>query len=272
MTPDKILGIIHFIVKEKESYYPTLLAPYVDIVRNELEAALFSIPLQELRARTLSRTEITESLSDFADRVSHDGLDQTIKSFAKYEPLEERVVLHAVSGNNYNDVDIEGDGRFYLDGDHTLALGFLQGEQAKPLWIGVVSFSLGSEVGKYSTELVEKLGSLPSLPVIVQIQGPTRHTYSTKEKYEDAKKVLGQLRWEKALVTLTLKWAEYMGIPAVYLLPSSLNKYRIGPDDRNEKLHVRYDVTAKRLGFRPVESGLFKALIDLSPNGDRPQC
>jgi len=152
-------------------------------------------------------------------------------------------------------------------------LGYPRGRQAKPLWIGVVSFFLGLNPDNY---IVEKTGFNELLPIIVQIQGPADWSYDAYRKYKDAKRILGTLRWEKALVTIVLGWAERNRIPAVYLLPSLLNKYRdpdnySGPDNRNKKLFMRYDVTAKRMGFELQENGLFRALVDVSSNGDSPQ-
>jgi hypothetical protein len=251
-------------------------------MRKELEVVYRFVSPPLVEVKTLSDADIAGSLSSFVAKVDNDGLSQTIKSFAKLGPLEERFQLHAVlhrDGYQHIDINQKGDGQFYLDGDYTLALGFLRGEQVRPLWIGVLSFSLGSNVGKYSEEVAEKLSFDSSLPVIVQIQGPTHGSYDVDEKYEDAKMVLGKLNWEEVLVTLHLEWAEYAGIPAVYLLPSSMNKYRRGlddpldpDDDRDKRLHVRYDDTARHLGLQlDDESGLFKALIDLSSNGDHPQ-
>jgi len=66
----------------KELHCPTYLQPYVDGMRSELGAVLYPIHLRT-EVRMLSPAEIADSLLSFADRVNQNGLDQTLKPFAK---------------------------------------------------------------------------------------------------------------------------------------------------------------------------------------------
>lgn len=250
----------------KELHCPTYLQPYADRIRNEIKVAYRSAfpPVETI---TLSPVQIADSLSIFAERISNDGLDQAIKSFAKSDFPKEKFVLCAVPRDEFRSKNAKTTGKFVVDGEYSLVLGYLREKQAEPLWIGIVSFFLGLEDDH---RIAKETGFTEPFPLIVQIQGAADWSYDTEEKYEDAKRVLRKLKWERALVTMVLEWAEENGIPAVYLLPSSLNLYW-GSDERNKNLHMRYDVTAKRLGFQLQENGLFRALIDVSSNGDSPQ-
>ena len=254
----------------KELYYPPLLDPYVNVMRTEMGLAVLSRLLPIEAKKAISSEQVTDSLLDFVEIVNQNGLDQQIRSFAKTDkPLREEFVIQAVLDRVTKDVDVEGNGRFWFDGDYSLALGYLRGKRAKPLWIGVVSFSLGSDAPDWDS-FVKNAGFREPLPVIVQIQGPAHWSYDSDAKYNDAKKILRRLRWTRALVSMVLQWAESAGVPAVYLLPSSLNRfYHDGSLSRDKRLHMRYDVTAKRMGFEQ-EGPLFRALIDLFPNGDHP--
>lgn len=254
----------------KELYCPAVLRPYVERACNEIDFALSNISSPPIEARTLSHTEIADSLSTFAERINNDGLDQTVKSFAKAGCLEEKFVLRAASRRDLALNNSIATGKFFVDGDYLIALGHLQEKQAEPLWIGIISFELGLPSSHY---IVKETGFTAPLPLIVQVQGAARWSYDTDEKYTNAQEVLARLKWEKALVTVLFRWAEENSIPAVYLLPSSLNLYyHDGTEDRDVRLHMRYDVTAKRMGFKLQTNGLYRALIDVSStrNGDIP--
>ncbi len=103
-------------------------------------------------------------------------------------------------------------------------------------------------------------------PLIVQLQ-----TFSPKINpsedaadllKEEAKLVLEKFRWEKALVALMLEWARRERFPFVYLQPGSQNRY-CGSGLTMERAKLRYDVTAKRMGFREVDKGQDKGLLRL---------
>lgn len=255
--------------KEANQYYcPPFLSPEVNALHTELAAACLP-PFGEVKTEWISPTKITDSLRDFVDGMNRNGLDTTINTFSKSEgELSEKFILGTVSQRRMRHISRKGDGLFYFDGDHALTLGYLRRSrnQVRPLWFGVISFSSTVDMHEYSQELIEKKESISPAPIILQLQGPADWSYDSRVKYENAKKVLGKLRWEKALVTMVLKWAESTAIPVVYLLPSSLNEYRTTvPNPKlnlNQRLHMRYDVTAERMGFDlDQRNSLFRMLI-----------
>ncbi len=81
--------------------------------------------------------------------------------------------------------------------------------------------------------------------IINQIQGRTK-TY-VKEVREET---FSQFRWEKLLVEIFINWARQSGLNRLFLLPSVYNKWDTIRTNRNNTAYLRYDVTAKRLGFR----------------------
>lgn len=257
-------------MKEQEatnSYYPTFLYPYAQTLQTELAIA-YSSSFQEVKTTWISPSDIDTSLQDFVERINSNGLDEFMNRFSKSgEGFSEEFLLHATSDYHSTTIGKRGDGLFYLDGHHTLALGYLRQvrKQVNPLWIAVASFSSSVDLHNYAKKLTDKEETISIAPVILQIQGPTEDSYNRLVKYQSAKKILRRLKWERALVIMLLQWAENTGIPLVYLLPSSLNNYWVwvGEEEiylkqRNPRLYMRYDVTAKRMGFNfDEQSGLF---------------
>ena len=221
--------------------------------------------------REIGDDRIRSSLSAFAERLNGDGLAERIQKFAKTDAPSEEFVLKAVLKGGSAKLNDDGSGKFYLDGDYSFALGYMRGKRrTESLWLAVISFSFGPEV-EYSAALEVELERKD--PLIVQIQGLSKHYHSSEKKYYEGRRVLRQFGWERALVGLVLEWAESVQIPSVYLLPSLKNRYRyknprtLQNIQLNERLHMRYDITARRMGFQKVENGLFRAMIDLSPDG-----
>ena len=62
------------------------------------------------------------------------------------------------------------------------------------------------------------------------------------------KHLLKFLRWEKMLVQITVDWARKNGFEKVFIQPSKKNHWYT--DRREKNLYLKYNVTAKRCGFK----------------------
>lgn len=76
--------------------------------------------------------------------------------------------------------------------------------------------------------------------VIKQIQG-------VRGKEE----ILKKLRWEKLLVQAVIDWGKNQGVKRFEIMKAEENYYWRGNDiERQKRLFMHYDVTAKRMGFK----------------------
>src|SRR3989344_500009 len=212
---------------------------------------------------------LEKSVLRYCHEATTNDLCRMLSPFAKDGVvLDEKFVLKDVLGKKQEHIDANGDGLFCTDGQYSFALGYLRGKDEKPLWIAVASFATDEVASRYRTSLFKRGVETDyecNLPLIVQIQGPAVWSYDNREKYKDAKKILAKLRWEKAMLKLLLDWAEQNSIPALYLLPSKMNQHRNISKNIDDSLHIRYDVTAKRMGFIQQGEGFFKKEIDTNP-------
>lgn len=72
--------------------------------------------------------------------------------------------------------------------------------------------------------------------VVKQIQGVARK-----------KGELAPLRWEKMLVQIVIDWAQSSGMREVHVITGRSHPWYIS--SRDAEMHLKYDVTARRMGF-----------------------
>jgi hypothetical protein len=222
----------------------------------------------------ISLNSLNRSLFEFTDKFL--GLDVTgfMREYKKDNllPDSNTFLLKPVLGNYDRTIEGKGWGSFYMDSPRGFALGIRQPKIDQTLWIAITGISVGQELDSYDTEhpgLEGKMNFPYPFPIITQLQGPHRmETYPGDNlKREQANSALGKYRWEKALIGIVLEWAQAQGIPAVYLLPANKNRWLL--PEREEGLHMRYDVSAERMGFRIQPNGLYGIsllpLLDTSP-------
>lgn len=133
----------------------------------------------------------------------------------------------------------EGRSSFYQDGivGFGISINAIKGES--PAW------------DIYSSIDIHRSG----LPIIIQMQsrGLGRLDDRREQRIND---LFGNYRWEHALIFLWSEWAAGAGFSSVYVLPSAQNKWlRSG---NKERFKMRYDVSARRMGFRTDENGIYK--------------
>lgn len=151
---------------------------------------------------------------------------------------------------------------FFADGPYSIVLGIRVNSEIN--WGCVLSF-------RPPTDEEIKKGCNPDSPVIIQIQTVD---YEFQEGYSNPifikddkrrKEILNFLkkigRWEHLLVKIIIEWAQKNKLPAVCISEASANPYyprSYEDQQKGERLKMRYDVTASRLGFiRNKEAGLW---------------
>lgn len=193
---------------------------------------------------------VRASLKGFANSINSSGIDSLINEYAKngsnlawegsfIEPFFER-------GPNKH---IHREGYFYMDGDYGFALGVKQ--QRSPLWLAMISFTTNN---------------FYEGPTIVQLQSYTYET-DTQTGEEGRGKALPFLQanhWEFFLVSLVGTWAQDIRIPAIYIIAGANNGHIGGRGLPLERAKMRYDVTARRLGFRKLPDGNYSLPLDYS--------
>lgn len=168
----------------------------------------------------------THIIDDIVKRHTKSDKDNTTHHFTVSRPLK---------GEDDNYLNGKGNGVCNVDGDHGLAIGLRRKERT--LWLAVTSFSRDGD----------------SLS-IEQLQGYTNSTPEDKEKQNE---ILLCYRWEFALVNLIYWWAVNMKVPSLsmYLIETKDNRLKMNRHETEQegksRAGLRYEVTPRRLGFRP---------------------
>ena len=206
---------------------------------------------------------ISLSMERFAEYLSGDPLTSYMSRLRKNDQEDNHeFFLKGVNARHYSVIERRFQGEFYMDTYHAFALGIKDSTRDRPLWIGVVSFLLGKDLDFYSSYLEDVMNEFENpCPIIVQLQGANDETYCTTSDYEEAKQVLNKYKWERALIGIVSKWAQATNAAGVFLLPGYENRWSYKFDDEGQKLHLRYDVSARRMGFRMQPNGLYGELF-----------
>lgn len=125
---------------------------------------------------------------------------------------------------------------FYIDGDYGIAIGVKQKRKDPFVWTAVASF--------VPHPYDEKA------PLITQLQS---RWFWEEEKSREGHVLLDNYRWEFALVNLIALWSLRAGLKTLYIQSSEDNTFTHMLGKNQAKM--RYDVTAKRLGFTKEDSG-----------------
>ncbi|MBI2057637.1 MAG: hypothetical protein HYT63_01480 [Candidatus Yanofskybacteria bacterium] len=105
---------------------------------------------------------------------------------------------------------------------------------------------------------------------VVQIQGlRIDYDFFCNRNNEDIKKtlklIMSSLKWERLLVKIAEDWARKMGFRKIGILQAKHNEYfRKDPTvewaiARNNRLKMRYDVTAERMGYKKKPSSRYRS-------------
>lgn len=119
--------------------------------------------------------------------------------------------------------------RFYLDAPYGIILHATGKDLSIP--IACITFD------KFGNDTIR----------IQQIQGPS---YSRGENEELCIIALSEIKWERLLVQLVRELAELNKVKRVEII--SCTKSRWYKERRHQKMFMRYDVTARRMGFKKL--------------------
>lgn len=250
----------------REAVFPQILDTHVTTLRREIDGAYFSSMTDP--SEVMIQPRLRRSLERFVQLRSGSWIQEYMKSFQKKEAKENSYIFSVSFVGKNGKPEEDEQSRFVMDTDQGLALGIRDDSGEKTIWIGVVGILYTKDTEKNDSRGLYR-GYPRNHPIIAQIQGASTYSYSAdeykQEKPRKAKEALIQYKWERSLVGLVLEWANEEKLPAVYLLPSYKNHwYREG---RKDAFHLRYDVSAQRIGFRMQPNGLYGiSLLGMEPS------
>lgn len=151
-------------------------------------------------------------------------------------------------------------GKTYIDGYNAFALGIQIPHINQNVWLATLGFNI--------EHLRNANGSVNSVMAINQIQA-CEYTSGHTEKKARQRQALASLRWEQMLVELGLYWASHVDMEKVAIQSAEKNRYypkaipslEEASEDyilelkaKRQRFRMRYDVTAKRMGFKKNEA------------------
>jgi len=190
--------------------------------------------------------DISYSLEDYARKVNSSGV---ISPFS--------LGYHSKNSRGW----IAGDwGNFYLYSPRGFILARKivgSSDQEDSFAMAGVSFSvIGNDLVDRSWYPGLDLGFLREGDVLVgQIQ--SQKTASKASRLE-----LKNIKWERTLLDITVDWARKVGLPRVLVVPSANNYWLTDShcqpmkEELGKRLFLRYDVTARRCGFKKAGDNL----------------
>lgn len=267
-----ISGYVKFIMLTMFKELPSFLTSQQTVLQADILRSLgfktYSPPSVDLCLPKNKDKTAIEKIKRFTDK------SQVLESYmAASRILGGSLVLSAISGYGYKYPEGTEASQVYMDGKYGFCLGFKKdGENVdKSYWLAAVSFFASNDdksIARYwgtHKDIVDnvKNSCWPNAPIIVQLQGCEQ--YSGGEGYEELKKrtkevrrMMKSFRWEKALIDIVIEFAHLNNLPAVYVIPASMNLY--STEFKNlpaRRGYLRYDKTAERMGFIKEKSGLW---------------
>lgn len=180
-----------------------------------------------------SFTNVTRSLRFFSDRINNSGEIGKLADFHG-KPGTHPSGLHfaAIVPEPYNTYlsDETSDPWHLLKGKYGFLLGVKTADEENPLLIGSVSFT-----------------PIENGILIEQIQG-LRHP-SPQDTARQAE-IFSSFRVEYMLVNLVALWSQGVGETNLFIEPANNHAYYHTNEVNRQRAIMRYDVTARTLGFR----------------------
>lgn len=211
--------------------------------------------------------------SSFTDR--HQRLKLSIDAHVDYlnkkQVMHNMITKHTKEGNWVNpanylfSTDVNTSGRcklpydpddIYVDGTHGFALGYKTSGAVKPIWLAFTGIAMLDEERNKITKTLDYKNAELLYPVIRQLQVLTKTADGIERPGKQ--EILGALRglrWERLMISAVTRWAEFADFARVYLQPAE--KCRWAGSEEFERYKLRYDVSAKRSGFKKAPSGYF---------------
>ena len=202
-----------------------------------------------------NHTDIKDSIDQYIARSDSNGVfAEIIRNNTKAGALQD-VNKYLLSP------DVNSKGRVFLpndpipvfvDGTHGFALGCQKKDSGKTLWLAMMGLGFLEEGTNHVTTHI-KNNPHQIFPVIRQLQVLTSsaNKIEKKEKSEILAE-LHDLRWERILITNVVNWARKSSFQKIYSIPAE--KCRWARKEDLERYKIRYNTSAKRLGFKKDEA------------------
>jgi hypothetical protein len=219
------------------------IQPHILTTRTDIAKGMIGEPLITLKDKQAVRL----SLQKFEKYMNTGGaLSDFSTPFQKQDNAVNGLLVKAQVNLNpkwryiEEDFDDPGIGYFKMDGDYGFTLGIKQDGHSQPVWCSIVSFN--------QHPIGEKC------PLIIQLQGRSYYDKVVSKRRSVKKDVvfstLSALQWERMMTELVIAWSDFAHLPYVYMQPADHNSYVIQGYLPFDKAKIRYDVTARRLGFK----------------------
>lgn len=249
-----------FLGKEDLLYAPSLLDSAITAQKLAfLRGIKGFIPLPVDNLLSGNKSQVDSSLQFYLRGISASFLPGLVEQYLKPEAESDpgRFCTSGPLQPGTNNLHFRDESYTYLDGSFGFALGYRT--KNRLTWLAATSFSSYYEP-KIMDEIDGKPVSLVNLdkpegPFIKQLQSYYyyRDDYSLdpdKNPKSLQSEIFKGIHWEKLLVALVSHWADVLGFGAVYIQQARKNHYYTEVDDRYKRFIMRYDYTAKRLGFK----------------------
>ncbi len=169
--------------------------------------------------------ELKKSLTSFRENVKENiSIDSLIPEFLKSEFKNIELPKYKVSTHWQLSDCRTPDYAFYLDANYVFILSGIDGEDNE-ISLACLAFN------PFGAKSI----------CIRQIQG----AYSD---YNKRVSILKPIKWERMMIKIVCQWARQHKIRNVYMISATESNWY--NDDRHNQMYMRYDVTAKRMGFK----------------------
>lgn len=226
---------------EQKAYLPNIFSPFT--LANSIIAfeGLASLGKAELLKPPFTNKMVSSSLKHFVRDFTDSGdFEALIKGYLKEDSTLDPKQFTLLTHEGYSYAKKPPYNIFYYDGFTSLLLfyGDLRNK------IGVTA-SLELKGNKNSFQGMNDSQMTDDDIIINQIQGPLYN-----KAIAEVKETFSEFRWEKLFVEIFINWARQSGLQRIFLLPSAYNEWNTVQANTNGTALLRYDVTAKRLGFK----------------------
>jgi len=252
---------------EGKFYTPNLLQPYQLTNSVAVFEGMAQLGMADLLRPPFTDIQIAKSVKKFVEDFTHRGnfrslLQTYIKEDSDLDPNKFALFVHKGRYDSDNTPPFK---HFYFDSFTNLVL--LYGNKKNGACVtGGIELRKSIE----DTEGLEDSDMQDDDLIINQLQGPTH-----KVEVENVGSRFSGFRWEKLLVEIFSIWTRQSGLKKIYLLPSKFSDWSEVKMNINGTSFLRYDVTARRSGFRRgndnepykkecfvMPDGLFKILLE----------
>ncbi len=182
--------------------------------------------------------DIGSSLNYFVDAFVSNGdfrriLDRYIKEDSNLDPEKFSLLSHEKKGRGEGEYSKP----FWFDGFASIVLFYGPPKDNIGVTAGVDHIkSVGRNMDRTNISDTDL--------IINQLQGPTQSD-NTKLAV-----TFSNFRWERMLTEILIEWARQTGLEKLYFLPSAFSTWDKIMFNQGGIGKLRYDVTAKRLGFK----------------------